>query len=114
MYIGALTVGADIAGGLIAIYKIRSSGRKARFLFKGLKAEYHKRAEGDVVFRCDAGSAIDELVAKAAQSPERHNLPVKVIATVPSKLGDTPVATFEMVLSIKDVTDTEPDAKGAL
>ena len=113
MYIGALTVGADIAGGMIAIYKIRKSGRKARFLFKSMKADYRKRAEGHVHFSCEDGDAIDDLCAKAAETGLRQNMPVTITARCPDKLGDEPVAVFEMVISVKDVTD-DPNAKGAI
>jgi hypothetical protein len=33
---------------------------------------------------------------------ERVNLPVKVIATVPDKFGDEPVAEFTITLSLKE------------
>ena len=113
MYLGALTVGADIAGGLIAVYKIRKSGRKVRFLFKSMTSQYKKRAEGHVYFSCEDGPAIDDLCAKAAESGIRHNMPVTIVARCPDKLGDEPVAIFEMEISIKDVTG-DPNAKGAL
>ena len=113
MYLGALTVGADIAGGLIAVYKIRKSGRKVRFLFKSMTSQYRKRAEGHVHFSCEDGAAIDELCALAMDSGQRHNMPVTIVARCPGKLGDEPVAVFEMEISIKDVTG-DPNARGAL
>lgn len=101
MYIGALTVGADIAGGLIAIHHMKADRKKARFLFKSMRAEYLKRAEGDVHFTCHDGKKLAELVGRACQSGERTTEEVTVIATVPSKLGAEPVARFVLEFSAK-------------
>lgn len=114
MYIGALTVGADIAGGLIAMYKVRKSGRKVRLLFKDFQAKYLKRAEGDVVFRCEDGDKLTSLLDEAARTGERQNMPVHIVATVPDKLGEQPVATFVLTLSVKDVTDSKEKLIGVL
>ena len=114
MYIGALTVGADIAGGVIAMYKVRKSGRKIRLVFKDFHAKYLKRAEGDVVFRCDDGAVLDGVLELAAKTGERQNVPVHIIATVPNKFGEQPVATFVLTLSVKDVTDSKEKLIGVL
>lgn len=101
MYFGVLCIGADCAGGLIAMRNIQKSGRKVSLIFKDMKAEFLKRAEGDVHFTCRDGKAIADLVARTIESGERQNLPVNVVATVPSRLGDEPVATFELTLSLR-------------
>jgi hypothetical protein len=102
MYIAALTVGADIAGGLIAINLVRESGRNARFLFKDFNAKYLKRAEGDVYFTCNDGPLLRQLVENASKTGIRQNQEVKVVATVPDKFGEQPVAEFKLTLSIKE------------
>jgi acyl-coenzyme A thioesterase PaaI-like protein len=101
MYIGALTVGADIAGGLISMYHMKEDRKNARFLFKDMTASYLKRAEGDVYFTCRNGLELAKMVQKAKESGERINQKVSVVATVPDKLGDEPVATFTLTLSVK-------------
>ena len=101
MYIAALTVGADIAGGLLSIHHMKEDRDNARFLFKEMNARYLKRAEGDVHFTCLDGAALAEMVELAKSTGERQNQPVKVIATVPSKLGAEPVAEFTLTLSVK-------------
>ena len=101
MYIGALTVGADVAGGIISIYHMQDDWKKARFLFKDMTASYLKRAEGDVYFTCRDGVQLAALVEEAKKTGKRMNQKVSVIATVPDKLGDEPVATFTLTLSIK-------------
>lgn len=101
MYFGVLAAGADCAGGLIAMRMIQEEGDKVSLIFKDFHAEFLKRAEGDVHFTCEDGSAIRETVRKALGSGERENVPVHVIATVPSKLGSEPVAKFTLTLSLK-------------
>ena len=104
MYFAALAAGADCAGGLIAMKLVdeaASCGKKISLVFKDFKAEFLKRAEGDVLFTCEDGQAIRQMVERVAASGERETLPVHVTATVPSKLGKEPVAQFTLGLSLK-------------
>jgi acyl-coenzyme A thioesterase PaaI-like protein len=101
MYFGALCAGADLAGALMAIRRIDASGARVSLIFKDVRAQFHKRAEGDVQFACEDGAAIGDLVRRAVESGEREELPVAVVATVPEKLGTEPVAEFVLTLSIK-------------
>ena len=101
MYFGALCAGADLAGGLTAKRHIDASGRKVSLIFKDLQARFHKRAEGDVLFTCEDAEAIGELVSRTIASGEREELPVRIVATVPDKLGEEPVAEFTLTLSLK-------------
>ena len=50
MYFGVLCTGADIAGGLVAMNEITASKKKVALSFKDFKADFLKRAEGDVHF----------------------------------------------------------------
>ena len=101
MYFGALCAGADLAGALTAMRRIEASGRRISLIFKDVKAQFLKRAEGDVLFSCEDGQAVAALVARAIASGEREELPVRVVATVPDKLGAEPVADFVLTLSLK-------------
>jgi acyl-coenzyme A thioesterase PaaI-like protein len=101
MYFGALAAGADCAGGLMAMRMIRDGGGRVSLVFKDFQAEFLKRPESDVLFTCDQGLEIAELVRKATDSEERQNLPVRITATCPDKLGDEPVAKFTLTLSLK-------------
>ncbi|MBN2254309.1 MAG: DUF4442 domain-containing protein [Deltaproteobacteria bacterium] len=101
MYFGALAIGADCAGGIIAMQEIHKSPCKISLIFKTLTAEFLKRAEGDVYFTCSDGRDIAALVTAAELSPDRVEMPVHVTATVPSRLGNDPVATFTLLLSLK-------------
>jgi hypothetical protein len=101
MYIGCLVAGADLAGGLIA--QRFSQKQKARIviLFKDLQADFLARAEGDVLFACNDGAAIAQAAQRALETGERQNLPVQIVATVPDKKADEPVARFTLTLSMK-------------
>lgn len=101
MYFGALSVGADICVGMVAINKIRASRAPIDLLFKDFKINFLKRAEGDVHFICDDGLIISEQIAQAKTSEERINRTIKGYAVVPSINSTDKVAEFELTLSVK-------------
>lgn len=101
MYFGALAVGADIAGGMIAFYISEKDKTKISLAFKSLKADFHKRPEGDVFFYCHDGEIIQNMIAESKQSAERINKAVKITAIVPSIDPKEIVASFSLTLSIK-------------
>jgi len=101
MYLGVLCMGADVASGLISFDQMQKRKLNLSFLFKDMKAEFLKRAEGDVHFINDDGALIMDLIERTLATGERQQATVHVTATVPSKLGNEPVAKFEMTLSLK-------------
>lgn len=100
MYFGALSVGADIAGGIHLMYLLKGNIHKLSFVFKDFQAEFLKRPEADVHFVTENGDLINEAISKALISKERENVKVQVIATTPS-LSTEPVARFTLTLSMK-------------
>ena len=101
MYIGALAVGADLCSALLALNLINKSKIKIVPIFKDLHAEFIKRAEGDVHFVCNEGEKINQMINAVLKEKIRVNESIDVIAYVPSKLGENPVAKFSLTLSIK-------------
>lgn len=101
MYFGTLAAGADMAAGVALVNEISKSKSKFSFAFKAVKGEFLKRAECTTHFVCQSPSEVANLMKKAEQSGQREELPVKVTAFTPKKLGDTPVAEFELLLSVK-------------
>jgi len=101
MYIGVLTVGADLSSAILALNHIKKSKVKIIPIFKDLKAEFIKRAEGDVHFVCNEGKKIDSMIKEVINKKTRVNKLINVVAYVPDKLGDDPVAKFSLTLSIK-------------
>ncbi|MFQ6678533.1 MAG: DUF4442 domain-containing protein [Fidelibacterota bacterium] len=102
MYIGALTVGADLVGGLLAMRHIESTGKNIVLIFKDMHADYLKLVQGDAYFTCCDGKNVRKAVSLAAESGERQNIEVDITVTVPDQLGDEPAAKYTLTLSIKD------------
>lgn len=102
MYIGAMTVGVDFVTGLTAMTSIKKSKKNIVLIFKDLKSSFIKRAEGETFFTCSHTKEIEAAVGKAVDSKQRVNIEVPIIATVPEKFGDEPVAEFTITLSMKE------------
>ena len=102
MYIGTMTVGADLVTGLTAMLSIRKSKRKIVLIFKDLNATFLKRAEGDTFFTCNSVKEIESAVREVIASNDRVNINVPVAATVPDKFGEEAVAEFTITLSMKE------------
>jgi hypothetical protein len=98
MYFGALAVGADIAGGIHTFYFSEITGKKISFSFKGMKADFLKRAESDVIFESNQGSIIKEAIEESSLTGERVN---KIILVNALNKDNEIVATFEMISSLK-------------
>mgnify|MGYP000297703379 CR=1 FL=1 len=100
MYLGALAVGADITSGYFAFHYLKEHKRNISIIFKDFHADFYKRSMGNVVFTCDMGEEIKELIDRSLKSSGRLNLPVIVTAAVPS-ISDEVVAKFILTLSVK-------------
>lgn len=101
MYFGVLAVGADVAGGFMAMSKAQQRGKRVSLAFKEVEGKFLKRPEADVIFTCKDGKLIDEMLDETIRSGERINKPVRIVATCPSLYGDEPMAEFSLVLSLK-------------
>ena len=101
MYFGALSVGADVTGGALALELIKKSKNKINILFKDFKADFLKRAEGDVHFVCNDGELIENMIKETEISKKRINKPIYITAFVPTKFKEEPVAKFILTLSLK-------------
>ena|SRR3990167_6425192 len=101
MYFGVLAVGADTAVGLLAVQRIKASGKRVDLIFKDFRADFKKRAEGDVHFICEDGLAVSALVDEALRSGERVSRTITARAVVPSVDPKETVAEFALTLSLK-------------
>lgn len=100
MYFGALAVGADVAGGIHAFYYAEKMNKRISFAFKGMNAQFFKRAETDCLFICGDGKKVEDAVLLSINTKERVNETTKVIAY--NKNAEV-VAEFEMIVSVKCV-----------
>ena len=101
VYFACMTAGADLTAGFPVILEIMRLKRNIVPIFKDMSAEFYKRAEGEIHFTSEQNKEIKELIAKAIETGERFNIPVIVLATVPSVFGGDPIAKFTLNLSIK-------------
>lgn len=98
MYFGALAVGADIAGGIHAFYFAELADTKVSFAFKGMNANFIKRAESTIIFGSKDGKLVQKSIEESKTSGERINQTIHVIAR---DKNNEIVATFEMIVSVK-------------
>ncbi len=100
MYFGALTVGAELTCALKAVEMVFLKKKPINFVFKDFKAEFLKRADGDVQFICDQTQDVENLINKALQTGEREEQLIRGKAYQISNLSE-PIMTFELTLSLK-------------
>ncbi len=101
MYFGTLAVGADCAGGLLAMHLIRKTKQKISLVFKDSKADFLRRPEADTHFTCPDGALIQRQIREVLRTKKRVNKKIRILATTPKLLGQEPVAKFELTLSLK-------------
>ncbi|EGA69622.1 hypothetical protein VISI1226_13908 [Vibrio sinaloensis DSM 21326] len=101
MYFGVLAVGADVAGGFMAMSKAQERGKQVSLAFKAVEGQFLKRPEEDVHFICTDGKLIDEMLDETFRTGERVNKAVKITAICPSLHGEEPMAEFFLTLSLK-------------
>ncbi len=100
MYFGALTVGAELTCALKAVELVFLKKKPVNFLFKDFKANFLKRAQGDVHFICEQTQDVENLIEKAMKSGQREEKLIRGQAFETSNM-DEPVMTFELTLSLK-------------
>jgi acyl-coenzyme A thioesterase PaaI-like protein len=102
MYFGALAIGADCAGGIMAVTLIRERRAQVSLVFKSFHAEFLKRPEADVFFICEEGARIRDLVERVLVSEQRLGELIPVTAAVLAPDGGyDPVARFILELTLK-------------
>lgn len=100
MYFGAMSIGADCAAGLIAVWKIEQRQEKISFVFKDFKANFLKRPMTDVVFVCRDLTKIDDQIQEVITKNERVTRAIHIDAFTHDEKREH-VAEFELGLSLK-------------
>lgn len=101
MYFGALSVGADLAGGLHSFYFADQAKLKASIVFKSFQAEFLQRPESDVFFVCDMGEEVKAMLEESKKTGQRINQPLKIQAFTHYPENPVEVARFSIELSVK-------------
>lgn len=100
MYFGTLAIGADGAGGLMALHHIWKTKQKVDIVFKSFKADFLKRPTSDVHFICEDGPKIARQLKTTISKKIRTNQPITITAVCP-KISPEPVAKFVLEISMK-------------
>lgn len=100
MYFGALTVGAELTCALKAVELVFLKKKPVNFLFKDFKADFLKRAQGDVHFICEQTQDVEDLIEKALKTGDREEALIKGQAYEAGQMNE-PIMTFELTLSLK-------------
>lgn len=100
MYFGALTVGAELTCALKAVELVFLKKKPINFVFKDFKADFLKRADGDVHFICEQTKDVENLINKALQSGDREEQLIRGKAYQVTNFNE-PIMTFELTLSLK-------------
>ncbi len=100
MYFGALSIGADLAAGAYAMWRIDAAAERVSLVFKDFKASFLKRPTDDVIFVCTDAAKIDSQIQRAVASGERVTEQISIKA-YENKNRHEPVAEFELGLSLK-------------
>jgi acyl-coenzyme A thioesterase PaaI-like protein len=100
MYFGALCVGADCAGGLIAFEEASKSAVPVNIVFKSIRGDFLKRPQADVHFVCEDGEKAREIIERTVSDGERHEREVEIKAYTYSPHEEL-VAQFYLTLSVR-------------
>lgn len=101
MYFGALCMGGELVVAFKSVQTMTEKKVKVDFVFKDFKANFYKRADGDVHFICTEGDRVEALLQRALESTERVEDRFTSYAVVPCHSPTDKVAEFELTLSMK-------------
>jgi acyl-coenzyme A thioesterase PaaI-like protein len=101
MYFGALSVGADLAGGLHGFYHADLAQCKVSLVFKSFQAQFLRRPESDVYFVCADGDVVKAMIQETQQTKERVTKPIRINAYTDYPGETNKVAEFILELSVK-------------
>jgi hypothetical protein len=94
-------MGGELVVAFKSLQTMTAKKVKVDFVFKDFKADFFRRADGDVHFICTEGDRVEALLQKALDSSDRVEDKFTSYAIVPSKNQDEKVAAFELTLSMK-------------
>lgn len=89
---------AELSTGILCIDKIQKSNQKISMLVVGLKANFTKKAIGKIIFTCDQGAELNEVLQKAIETKEGQTLQMRSLGV--DEKGDQ-VSEFFFTWSFK-------------
>ena len=104
MYFGALSIGADLAGGFHGLYHAQQSGLNVSLAVKSFEAHFLRRPESDVYFVSTMGEEVRNMIMESKQTGLRVNKPIRVNAYTHYFKKREEVAHFILELSLKIIS----------
>lgn len=101
MYFGALSVGADLAGGLHGFYHASQKKCNLSLVFKSFQAQFLRRPESDVYFVCSEGALVETMIQESKNTGERVTKPIHIKAFTDYPELTEKAAHFTLELSLK-------------
>lgn len=98
MYFAVQSMAAELTTGALLLKKLSEKEEKISMLVTGHSGKFHKKAIGKIVFECNNGSSIDDVLNEAIRTGEGQTIVLKSKGT--DAQGDL-VATYEFEWSIK-------------
>lgn len=89
---------AELSTGLLCITKIKSSKKNISMLVVQMKANFTKKAVGKIIFTCDQGNELDEILKKTIETGEGQTLIMRSVGV--DEKGDQ-VSEFYFTWSFK-------------
>lgn len=91
---------AELSTGALVMRKIKMSGRKISMLVISNKASFHKKAKGKIIFTCNDGAALDEVIREAIATGQGQTVWMK--AEGKNSTGElVSIFEFEWTLKLK-------------
>lgn len=105
MYLGSLTIGAEVSAGILAFHLIKMMGINSTVVFKDFQASFLRLAKKDVYFICNDVETVKRSLKETATTKERVNFGVKVIGVEDLNNVAEPVAVFDITASVKVIEE---------
>ncbi len=74
LYWATQGMAAELVTGILMIKKIKESDSRISMLVVKQEGNFHKKATGKIVFSCDQGAKIDEVIATAIKTKEGQTI----------------------------------------
>ena len=98
VYFAVLSMAAELSSGILALSATHNANVPVSMLVLKMKADFLKKARTSIVFTCDDGKKIDEMVARSIETGEGQT--VEVSSTGVDAAGDK-VAEFTFTWTFK-------------
>lgn len=101
MYFGAITIGTEVAAGILAFNYLDKYNLEPLLVFKDISGGFLRRAESDTYFICSDYQAISAALKELTETQQRINVTVSVIGVTDLTKLDEKISDFKITISIK-------------